>query len=143
MTAPPKPRRLHEQPQTTWTAAARAYSAALLSTLREECERERAARSAALRRVAELEAQLARREAELEARYETAPTLAPSSRPGSPIPPLSRDGAIRVLQQSAARNEALHYEVAGLVQKVSVCSAPTPSNDSDPMLSPVVGGCAR
>ena len=113
-TGPSKPRRLHEQPQTTWTAAARAYSAALLSALRKECERERAARSAALRRVAELEAQLARREAELEERYETAPM----SRPSSPIPPLSRDGAIRVLQQSAARNEALTHEIAGLVQKV-------------------------
>ena len=101
---------MHEQPQTTWTAAARAYSAALLTTLREECERERAARTEALRRVAELEAQLARREVELEGRYETAPT--------SPIQPLSRDSAIRVLQQSAARNEALTHEVAGLVQKV-------------------------
>ena len=119
MTVPPKPRPLHEQSQTTWTAAARAYSAALLSTLREECERERAARSVALRRVAELEAQLARREAELEGRYETAPT----SRLGSPIPALSRDGAIRVLQQSAARNEALTYEVAGLVQKVRACAS--------------------
>jgi hypothetical protein len=75
-----------------------------------ECERERTARTEALRRVAELEAQLARREAELEGRYETAPT--------SPVQPLSRDGAIRVLQQSAARNEALTHEVASLVQKV-------------------------
>ena len=109
-TVQPKPRPLHEQPQTTWTAAARAYSAALLTTLREECERERAARTEALRRVAELEAQLARREAELEGRYETAPT--------SPIQPLSREGAIRVLQQSAARNVALTHEVGDLVQMV-------------------------
>ncbi|KAN0138051.1 hypothetical protein V8E53_003940 [Lactarius tabidus] len=105
----PKPRPLHEQPQT-WTAAARAYSAALLSTLRVDCERERAAHTEALQRVAELEAQLARREAELEGRYETAPT--------SPIQPLSRDGAIRVLEQSRARNEALKHEVAGLMQKL-------------------------
>lgn len=114
LAAPPKPRRLHEQPQTTWTAAARAYSAALLTALREECERERAARSVVLQRVAELEAQLARREAELEVRYETVPTSAPAS----PILPLSRDGAIRVLQQSAARNEALTHEIAGLVLKL-------------------------
>ncbi len=99
------------------TAAARAYSAALLTAQREECERERAARAAALQRVAELEARLARREAELEAHYETA--LTPTSRVvHPPIPRLSRDGAIRVLQQSAARNEALTHEIAGLVHKV-------------------------
>ncbi|KAF8266143.1 hypothetical protein EI94DRAFT_231794 [Lactarius quietus] len=121
---PPKPRPLHEQPQTTWTAAARAYSAALLSSLRQECEHERAARSEALRRVAELEAQLARREAELEGRYETAPT--------SPILPLSRDGAIRVLQQSAARNEALTDEVAGLVQKLEERRATLKRDESPP-----------
>ncbi|KAH9173987.1 hypothetical protein EDB89DRAFT_647369 [Lactarius sanguifluus] len=121
----PKPRRLHEQPQTTWTAAGRAYSAALLTALREECERERAARSAALQRVAELEAQLARREAELEERYETAPT--------SPIPSLSRDGAIRVLQQSAARNEALTHEVAGLVQKLEDARATLRLDESLPL----------
>lgn len=120
----PKPRPLHEQPQTTWTAAARAYSAALLSTLRVECERERTARTEALRRVAELEAQLARREAELEGRYETAPT--------SPVQPLSRDGAIRVLQQSAARNEALTHEVASLVQKLEERRATMKLEDSLP-----------
>ncbi|KAI9453693.1 hypothetical protein BJY52DRAFT_1287690 [Lactarius psammicola] len=132
LAVPPKPRRLHEQPQTTWTAAGRAYSAALLTALREECERERAARSAALRRVAELEAQLARREAELEERYEIASTPAPASRLGSPIPPLSRDGAIRVLQQSAARNEALTHEIAGLVQKLEDARATLKLDESPP-----------
>ncbi|KAH9022071.1 hypothetical protein EDB83DRAFT_2320361 [Lactarius deliciosus] len=124
LAVPPKPRRLHEQPQTTWTAAGRAYSAALLTALREECGREHAARSAALQRVAELEAQLARREAELEERYETAPT--------SPIPSLSRDSAIRVLQQSAARNEALTHEVAGLVQKLEDARATLRLDESLP-----------
>ncbi|KAH9019969.1 hypothetical protein EDB85DRAFT_542226 [Lactarius pseudohatsudake] len=124
LAVPPKPRRLHEQPQTTWTAAGRAYSSALLTALREECEREHVARSAALQRVAELEAQLARREAELEERYETAPT--------SPIPSLSRDGAIRVLQQSAARNEALTHEVAGLVQKLEDARAALRLDESLP-----------
>ncbi|KAI9435250.1 hypothetical protein H4582DRAFT_2059517 [Lactarius indigo] len=124
LAVPPKPRRLHEQPQTTWTAAGRAYSAALLTALREECERERTARSAALQRIAELEAQLARREAELEERYETAPT--------SPILPFSRDSAIRVLQQSAARNEALTHEVAGLVQKLEDARATLRLDESPP-----------
>ncbi|KAI0298800.1 hypothetical protein B0F90DRAFT_1731250 [Multifurca ochricompacta] len=114
LAAPPKPRTLHEQSQTTWTASARAYSVTLITASREECERERGARSEAQRRVAELEAQLARREAELEERYDTAPT----SYAESPLPRLSRDGAIRVLQQSAARNEALTEEIAGLVQKL-------------------------
>jgi hypothetical protein len=82
--------------------------------LREQCERERTARTESLRRIAELEAQLARREAELEERYHTALT----PRADSPLPGLSRDGAIRVLQQSAARNEALTHEIAGLVLKV-------------------------
>jgi hypothetical protein len=100
--------------QSTWTASARAYSAALITALREECERERTANAESLRRIAELEAQLARREAELEERYHTAPT----PRAGSPLPGLSRGGAIRVLQQSAARNEALTHEIAGLVLKV-------------------------
>ena len=83
--------------------------------MRDECERERRARSESLRRVTELEAQLARREAELEERYYEAmpvPTV------HSPFPQLSRDGAIRVLQQSAARNETLTHEIADLVQKV-------------------------
>ena len=82
--------------------------------MREECERERTGRAESLRRVGELEAQLARREAELEKRYDNAPT----PRVDSPLPGLSRDGAIRVLQQSAARNEALTHEIAGLVLKV-------------------------
>ena len=117
LTAPRKPRHLDEQPQSTWSASARAYSAALITALREECERERSAHSDALRRIAELEAQLARREAELEECLgSTPPVPVPSS---SPLPRLSRDGAIRVLQQSAARNEALTHEVAGLVQKVT------------------------
>ncbi|KAH9953643.1 hypothetical protein BC827DRAFT_113195 [Russula dissimulans] len=114
LAAPTKPRHLHEQSQSSWTASARAYSAALITTLREECERERRAHSASLRRVTELEAQLARREAELEERYDVTPV----SPVDSPLPPLSRDGAIRVLQQSAARNKALTHEIAVLVQKV-------------------------
>jgi hypothetical protein len=93
--------------------AACAYSAALLSTIREECERERVSRSEALRRVTKLEAQLVRHEIELEERYETTPK--------SPILPLLRDGAIRVLQQSVARNEALRHKIAGLIQRVRVC----------------------
>ena len=64
----------------------------------------------ALWRVAELKAQLAKREVELEGHYETAPM--------SPIQLLSHDSAIHVLQQSTMRNEALMHEVAGLVQKV-------------------------
>jgi hypothetical protein len=40
----------------------------------------------------------------------------------SPLLQLSRDGAIRVLQQSAARNKALTHEIAGLVQKVMLAS---------------------
>jgi hypothetical protein len=117
LTAPKKPRHLDEQPQSTWTASARAYSAALITALREECERERRAHSDALRRVAELEAKLAHREAELEERLGSTPHVPVSD--SSPLPRLSRDGAIRVLQQSAARNEALTHEVAGLVQKVA------------------------
>ena len=113
--APSKPRYPHEQLQSTWTASARAYSAALITALRDECERERRARSESLRRVTELEAQLARREAELEERYYEATTV-PTVH--SPLPRLSRDSAIRVLQQSAARNEALTHEIADLVQKV-------------------------
>jgi hypothetical protein len=113
--APSKPRHLHEQLQSTWTASARAYSAALITALRDECERERRARSECLRRITELEAQLARREAELEERYYEAK---PVSTVHSPLPRLSRDGAIRVLRQSTARNEALTHEIADLVQKV-------------------------
>jgi hypothetical protein len=121
-TAPTKPRHLHEQQsQSPWTASARAYSAALITALREECERERKAHLESLRRVAELEAQLARREAELEERYYgSTPVNIPVVDP--PLPQLSRDGAIRVLQQSAARNEALTHEIAGLVQKVMLAS---------------------
>ncbi|KAI0249002.1 hypothetical protein BJV78DRAFT_1363193 [Lactifluus subvellereus] len=114
LAAPPKPRHPHEQTQSTWTASTRAYSAALITALREECERERTGHAESLRRVAELEAQLARREAELEERYDKAPT----PRIDSPLPGLSRDGAIRVLQQSAARNEALTHEITGLVLKL-------------------------
>lgn len=83
--------------------------------MRDECERERRARSESLRRVTELEAQLARREAEIEERYYEA-TPVPTVH--SPLPRLSRDGAIRVLQQSAARNEVLTHEIVDLVQKV-------------------------
>jgi len=121
-TAPAKPRHLHEQQsQSTWTASARAYSAALITALREECERERRVHSESLRRVAELEAQLARREAELEERnYGSMPINVPRVDP--PLPQLSRDGAIRVLQQSAARNEALTHEIADLVHKVMLAS---------------------
>lgn len=120
--APTKPRHLHEQQsQSSWTASARAYSAALTTALREECERERRAHLESLRRVAELEAQLARREAELEERdYGSTPVNIPVVDP--PLPQLSRDGAIRVLQQSAARNEALTHEIAGLVEKVTLAS---------------------
>jgi hypothetical protein len=113
--APSKPRPLHEQSQSTWTASVRAYSAALITALRDDCERERRAGSESLRRVAELEAQLARREAELEERYDTTP----ASTVHSPLPLLSRDGAIRVLQQSAARNQALTHEIADLVHRVT------------------------
>ena len=117
-TAPTKPRHPHDQQsQSPWTASARAYSAALITALREECERERRAHLESLQRIAELEAQLARREAELEERYYgSTPVTIPVVDP--PLPQLSRDGAIRVLQQSAARNEALTHEIAGLVQKV-------------------------
>jgi hypothetical protein len=117
-TAPTKPRHLHEQQsQSTWTASARAYSAALITALREECERERRAHTESLRRIVELEAQLARREAELEEPYYgSTPVNIPLVDP--PLSRLSRDGAIRVLQQSSARNEALTHEIAGLVQKV-------------------------
>jgi hypothetical protein len=120
--APTKPRRLHEQQsQSPWTASARAYSAALITALREECERERRGHLESLRRVAELEAQLARREAELEERYcGSTPVIIPIV--DSTLLQLSRDGAIRVLQQSAARNEALTHEIAGLVQKVMLAS---------------------
>jgi hypothetical protein len=68
-----------------------------------------AARTEALRRVADLEAQLARREAELEGRYETA-RHPPSSR--------SHATAQSASWSSPARNEALKHEVAGLMQKV-------------------------
>ena len=121
-TAPTKPRHPHDQQsQSPWTASARAYSAALITALREECERERRAHLESLRRVAELEAQLARREAELEERYYS-PTPVNIPVVDLPLPQLSRDGAIRVLQQSAARNEALTHEIAGLVQKVMLAS---------------------
>ena len=113
--APSKQRHLHEQQQSTWPASARAYSAALITALRDECERERRACSDSLHRVAELEAQLARREAELEERNNTTPT--PTAH--SPLPRLSRDGAIRVLQQSAARNQALTHEIVDLVHRVT------------------------
>lgn len=118
LAAPRKPRHLHEQQsQSSWTASARAYSAALITALREECEREHRTNLEYLRRVAELEAQLARREAEVEERYYgSTPVNIPVVDP--PLPQLSRDGAIRVLQQSAARNEALTHEIAGLVQKL-------------------------
>ncbi|KAI9450947.1 hypothetical protein F5148DRAFT_567054 [Russula earlei] len=99
--APAKSHHLHGQSQSSWTASTRAYSAALITALRGECDREHRAHSDSLRRIAELEAQLARREAELEERYDLTPLV------DSPLLPLSRDGAIRVLQQSAARNEAL------------------------------------
>lgn len=121
-TGPTNPRRLHEQQsQSPWTASARAYSAALITALREECQRERRAHLESLRRVAELEAQLARREAELEEQYcGSTPVNIPVV--DSPLLQLSRDGAIRVLQQSAARNKALTHEIAGLVQKVMLAS---------------------
>ena len=117
-TAPTKPRHLNEQrSQSTWATSARAYSAALITALREDCERERRAHSESLRRIAELEAQLARREVELEEPYcGSIPATIPLVDP--PLPQLSSDGAIRVLQQSAARSEALVHEVADLVQKV-------------------------
>lgn len=119
--APTKPRHLHEQQsQSPWTASARAYSAALITALREECERQRRKHLESLRRVTELEAQLARREAELEEHHGSTPVNVPVV--DSPLPQLSRDGAIRVLQQSAARNEALTHEIAGLVQKVMPAS---------------------
>lgn len=118
LTAPTKSRHLHEQKsQSTWTASARAYSTALVTALHEECDRERRAHSESLRRIAELEAQLARRETELEEPYYgSTPVNIPAVDP--PLPQLSPDGAIRVLQQSAARNEALTHEIADLVQKV-------------------------
>ncbi|KAH9975217.1 hypothetical protein BJV74DRAFT_862944 [Russula compacta] len=131
--APTKPRHLDEQPQSTWSASARAYSAALITALREECEHERRAHSDALRRVAELEAQLARREVELEERLGSTPPVPVSD--SSPLPRLSRDGAIRVLQQSAARNEALTHEVAGLVQKLEDAHAEL---EQSPHPSPVM-----
>ncbi|KAI0291880.1 hypothetical protein BC826DRAFT_1186759 [Russula brevipes] len=128
---PAKSRHLSEQPQSTWTASARAYSSALITALREEYERERGAHSDSLRRLAELEAQLARRELELEERYGSAP-VPPSD---SPSPRLSRDGAIRVLQQSAARNEALTHEIAGLMQKLEGARAEL---EQTPCPSPVM-----
>lgn len=118
LTAPAKPRLLNEQQsQSTWSASGRAYSAALITALREECERERRAHSESLRRIAELEAQLARREAQLEEPYygSTPTTIALVD---LSLPKLSADGAIRVLQQSAARNETLTHEIAELIQKV-------------------------
>ena len=125
--APSKPRQLHEEQQSTWPASARAYSAALITALRDECERERRARSDSLQRVAELEAQLARREAELEERNNTTPTLTVHS----PLPRLSRDGAIRVLQQSAARNQALSHEVADLVHRVTQTFSVSPCSETN------------
>jgi hypothetical protein len=117
-TAPAKPRLLNEQQsQSTWSASGRAYSAALITALREDCERERRAHSESLRRIAELEAQLARREAQLEEPYyDSTPATIPLV--DLPLPQLSADGAIRVLQQSAARSEFLKHDVADLVQKV-------------------------
>jgi hypothetical protein len=125
--APSKPRHLHEQQQPTWSASARAYSAALITALRDECERERRACSDSLRRVTELEAQLARREAELEERYNTTPT--PTAH--SPLPRLSRDGAIRILQQSAARNQALTHEIADLVHRVTQTLSASQCGETD------------
>ncbi|KAN0138053.1 hypothetical protein V8E53_003942 [Lactarius tabidus] len=84
-----------------------------------------AARTEALRRVADLEAQLARREAELEGRYETA-RHPPSSR--------SHATAQSASWSSPARNEALKHEVAGLMQKRDDADAddstPTPADPS-------------
>ncbi|KAI0259366.1 hypothetical protein BC834DRAFT_974334 [Gloeopeniophorella convolvens] len=129
LAAPPRGRSLHEPPEATWIKSARAYSAAVITALREEYERERAARAEVVQRVTELEAQLARREAELEARYDTAST--PLPRAESPPLRLSREDAIRALQQSAARNEALTHEVAGLVQKLE--NAHAALEESPPM----------
>jgi hypothetical protein len=67
-------------------AAARAYFAVLLSTLREKCKRECVARAEALRCVTEPKAQLVRHKVELEEQYKTVPT--------SPILPLSYNGTI-------------------------------------------------
>jgi hypothetical protein len=86
--------------------AACTYSTVLLSTIREECERERVSHSEALQRVTKLEAQLMRHEIELEEWYET--TLK------SPILP-------HILQQSIAQNEALRHKITGLIQMVHVC----------------------
>ncbi|KAF8473746.1 hypothetical protein DFH94DRAFT_806969 [Russula ochroleuca] len=136
--APPtQPRHPHEQQsQSTWTASSRAYSAALITALREECERERRTHSESLRRIAELEAQLARREAELEEPYYGS-TPVNISLVDPPLPQLSRDGAIRVLQQSAARNEAITHEIASLVQKLEDAHADLEKENS-PHSSPVM-----
>ncbi|KAH9990173.1 hypothetical protein BJV77DRAFT_1014101, partial [Russula vinacea] len=117
--APPsQPRHPHEQQsQSTWTASARAYSAALITALREECERERRAHSESLRRNAELEAQLARREAELEEpHYGSTPAKIPLS---------------------AARNEAITHEIAGLVQKLEEAHAEM-EKEGSPHSSPIM-----
>ncbi len=138
-TAPTNPRHVHEQQsQSTWTASARAYSAALITAMREECERERRAHSESLRRIAELEAQLARREAELEERFHDLTSINVSLE-DPPLPQLSRDGAIRILQHSAARNEALTHEIAGLVQKVILASNFFPGPLRAMKLNPIPG----
>ncbi|KAA1475570.1 hypothetical protein DENSPDRAFT_910193 [Dentipellis sp. KUC8613] len=115
-------------------ADALAYASSLIASLRAECDAERTAhaRTAAegKAQVAQLQASIARREAELEARISDpkCPTCAllqagrwgtgAGGSPRAATKRMSREEAIRVLEQSSARNHRLTVEVDTLISKV-------------------------
>ncbi|KAI0060264.1 hypothetical protein BV25DRAFT_1993065 [Artomyces pyxidatus] len=129
------------------TAAFHAYATSTISALRANYEAEKAAhahtRADASHRIARLEAQLARREAELEASiapHRAAPTSASPPPYKSTAAPrtdtLSQADAIRILEQSAARNRGLKREVEGLLGRLedARAAASPPAPDPSPQV---------
>lgn len=119
---------------------AQAYAAAVIHSLRDERNLERQAheqtRQHADSRILELEAQLARRDAELEACliYDKNNDTASHHSKRTPLPPnmardvprMTNEEALEVMGTTSARNKVLEQEVRGLSHMVrSSCSSHT------------------
>ena len=129
--------------QTDFGPSHLAYATSLLSTLNSERELARTAHARAQAEaqatIARLQAQVARRDAEIERLAASSPTArgcpycagakeVRSPRGGSPasawldepVPVrITKDDAIQILEKSASRNRGLKREVEGLVARVS------------------------
>lgn len=103
------------------------FSRAIIESSRKELELERAShrqtRMSARLRIMELEARVARRDAELEACVVHDHILGSTSEDAHrELTPLTQSGAIQALEATAARNRSLEREVQGLMSRVSASS---------------------